>query len=73
MGVADDVRNARRFGATLAVHLAATMQEHVAGVPVPGLKSRPSDFLVYYAGHDMNILMLRRLLGVSWGFAAAPM
>ena len=65
MGVADDLWNARRFGATLLVHLAATMEEHVSGVPVAGLKSRPGDFLVYYAGHDINVYFLRRLLRIN--------
>ena len=59
--------NARRFGATLAVHLAATMQQHVApAAAIRGLKSKPGDFLVYYAGHDINIYFLRRLLRLNW-------
>ena len=66
MGIADNLWNARRFGATLLVHLAATMQSHVSGAPVAGLRSKPDDFLVYYAGHDINICFLRRLLRINW-------
>eukprot|EP01047_Picozoa_sp_COSAG01_P063151 COSAG01_NODE_8139_length_2908_cov_1.915628_2_plen_159_part_00 len=42
------------------------MQQLLFGTPVPGLKSKPTDKLVYYAGHDINIYFVRVLLGLSW-------
>ena len=34
------------------------------GTSDPGLKSKPSDRMVYYAGHDINIYFVRVLLGL---------
>lgn len=36
------------------------------GTSDPGLKSKPSDRMVYYAGHDINIYFVRVLLGLNW-------
>jgi hypothetical protein len=33
---------------------------------IAGLRSRPTDKLVYYAGHDINIYFVRLLLGLNW-------
>jgi hypothetical protein len=46
---------ARAFGSDLLAHITATMQQLLFGTPVPGLKSKPTDKLVYYAGHDINV------------------
>ena len=32
----------------------------------PGVLSRPTDKMVYYAGHDLNIYFIRALLGLKW-------
>ena len=57
---------ARHYAADLGVHLAATAANILEKTPVPNLKSRPTDRLVYYAGHDSNLAMLRRLLRLSY-------
>ena len=46
---------ARAFGSDLLAHVTATMQQLFYESEVPGLQSRPSDLMVYYAGHDINI------------------
>jgi hypothetical protein len=69
MGIADDEWNAQNAGSELLVHLAATLQQAVDGAGAPaiaGLQSAPADALVYYAAHDINIYLLRRLLRLSW-------
>lgn len=66
MGLADDYWNSRNAASELFVHLAATMQESVSGKNIAGLKSKPSDSLVYYAAHDINIYLIRRFLRLNW-------
>jgi len=67
MGIADDHWNAQHAGSELLVHMAATLLQRVEpSSALSGLRSSPSDRLVYYAGHDINIYLLRRLLGLSW-------
>lgn len=55
-----------RAGANLGVHLAATASSILEGKTVTSLRNRPSDRLVYYAGHDSNLAMLRRLFRVEY-------
>jgi len=66
MGIADDYWNSRNAASELFVHMAATMQQAVRSESVTGLHSRASDSLVYYAAHDINIYLLRRLLRLNW-------
>ncbi len=66
MAIADDYYIAARSGSELLVHLAATMQERITGKHIDGLLGSPENELVYYAGHDINIYFLRRLLGLNW-------
>jgi len=56
----------KHYVADLGVHLAATASNILEKQPVPGLLSRPTDRLVYYAGHDSNLAMLRRMLRLSY-------
>ena len=46
---------ARAFGSDLLAHLTATMQQLLHKTAVPGLRSKPTDKMVYYAGHDINV------------------
>ena len=49
------------------VHLAASLLQFVEpATPIAGLHSQPTDRLIYYAAHDINIYLLRRLLRLSW-------
>lgn len=66
MGIADDFWNSRNAASELLVHIAATMQQAVIGQDIVGIRSRPSDDLVYYAAHDINIYLIRRFLRLNW-------
>ena len=59
--------SARSFASTLMHAILGDLEAAAANSSANG---DAGGRFVYYAGHDMNILMLRRLLGVSWGFAA---
>lgn len=45
---------ARSFGSDLLAHLTATMQQLLHGTKIPSLRSKPTDKMVYYAGHDIS-------------------
>eukprot|EP01043_Picozoa_sp_COSAG02_P030236 COSAG02_NODE_1922_length_10360_cov_38.101452_10_plen_85_part_00 len=69
MNIADDDWNAQNAGSEMLVHLAASFQQMVDGPtapPIVGLRSDPTDVLVYYAAHDINIYLLRKLLKLNW-------
>lgn len=66
MGIADDAWNARSAGSEMLVHITATFQQAVSKEEIPGLRSSPDDSLVFYAAHDINIYLLRRLLRLNW-------
>jgi len=76
MGIADDAWNAQTAGSEMLAHIAATFQQRVSALtapssaPIKGLRSHPSDRLVYYAAHDINIYLLRRLLRLEWKTAS---
>jgi hypothetical protein len=60
---------ARSFGSDLLLHLLATLVQLTEGpgsAAISGLQSRPTDKMVYYAGHDINIYYIRVLLGLNW-------
>lgn len=58
---------AQSYGSDLLMHLLATMEQITGGgSSISGLQSRPTDRLVYYAGHDINIYFVRVLLGLNW-------
>jgi len=57
---------ARHYVADLSVHIAATAANILEGIEVPNLQSRSSDKLVFYAGHDSNLVMLRRILRLRY-------
>lgn len=59
---------AKSYGSDLLMHLLATMEQLTASSAgsISGLQSRPTDRLVYYAGHDINIYFVRLLLGLNW-------
>jgi hypothetical protein len=70
----DNVWTARSFGSDLLAHITATMDQlfsdsdasAVAPSDGSGLLSKPTDKMVYYAGHDLNIYFIRALLGLKW-------
>ena len=57
---------ARAFGSDLLAHLTASMQQLLHKTVVPGLRSKSTDKMIYYAGHDINIYFLRVMLGLNW-------
>lgn len=66
MAIADEYWNSRNAASELFVHLAATMQQAISGDSIHGLHSKPSDSMVYYAAHDINIYLIRRFLRLNW-------
>ena len=70
--ITDDSQwTAASFGSDLLSHIVTTMSslfsEGTGPVPPnPGILSKPTDKMVYYAGHDVNIYFIRALLGLKW-------
>lgn len=65
--------NSANFGATLLAHITASLEEAVSGQPVPlpegegpRLLQPPRTKFLYYAGHDINLLYIRKLLRLQW-------
>ena len=50
----------------MLAHLVATMDNLLYGVKDQSVLSKPSDKLVYYAGHDINIYFLRFFFRMNW-------
>eukprot|EP01063_Lacrimia_lanifica_P012696 TRINITY_DN19363_c0_g1_i1.p1 TRINITY_DN19363_c0_g1~~TRINITY_DN19363_c0_g1_i1.p1 ORF type:complete len:442 (+),score=92.43 TRINITY_DN19363_c0_g1_i1:42-1367(+) len=58
---------ARSFASQLMNHISRTVAQLTGtGSPDPWLRARPSDNLVYYAGHDLNLYFIRDLLDLQW-------
>jgi 4-phytase/acid phosphatase len=57
---------AQAQGSNLAWHIAATIDQAVAGAPVPGALARPDQSLVILMGHDTNQMNIAGLLDLSW-------
>eukprot|EP00124_Ichthyophonus_hoferi_P000522 Ihof_evm20s19 gene=Ihof_evmTU20s19 len=57
---------AQNFGSDLMVNIMATMESVVTGTKIEGLKTGPRSKFVYYAGHDFNLLFIRRFLNINW-------
>jgi hypothetical protein len=53
-------------GSDLMAHIAATLLQAVDGRDRSGVFTAAQDRFVYYAGHDVNLVYLRRLLRLSW-------
>eukprot|EP00941_MAST-03F_sp_MAST-3F-sp1_P006237 g6237.t1 len=66
MAIASDFWNARSAASEMLVHLTSTFEQRRSGKDIKGLLSKPSDSLIYYAAHDINIYLLRRLLRLNW-------
>ena len=63
---ASQVRHGCWGGCARLAHLSATIEQLLGGASNPSLKSKPNDKMVYYAGHDINIYFVRKLLGLQW-------
>ena len=53
-------------GSDLMAHIVATLLQAVDGRDRSGVFTTAQDRFVYYAGHDVNLVYLRRLLRLSW-------
>ncbi|OLQ12185.1 hypothetical protein AK812_SmicGene3879 [Symbiodinium microadriaticum] len=62
----DSALAAPSFESTLAAQIVASMVQARSGQPVPGVRHPPSAKVVYMAGHDTNLVLLRKLLGLRW-------
>ena len=58
MDVTEDYIATQAYGSDLLAQLLGTIEQLALGKDVPGLLSKPTDRLVYYAGHDINIYFL---------------
>jgi len=56
----------RSYGASLGVHIAATAMQLMQDKEIKNLRSSPDDKLVFYAAHDTNLLVLRRVLQLDY-------
>jgi len=67
LDVTEDYVATQSYGSDMLAHLLGTMEQLLMDRHVEGfIKSRPSDKLVYYAGHDINIYFLRNFLRLNW-------
>jgi 4-phytase / acid phosphatase len=57
---------ARTNGSNLVSHMLKSMEQAVAGKPVPGALGKPGDKVVVIVGHDGNLSNLSGMLGLSW-------
>lgn len=64
--VSNNQWSAKSYASTLAAHILASLEQASRGIHIPGLLHGPHAKFVYMAGHDMNILMLKHLLGLTW-------
>eukprot|EP00439_Symbiodinium_sp_Y106_P070913 s800_g12.t1 len=64
--IMDSALAAPSFESTLAAQIVASMVQAHTGQPVPGVLHPPSAKVVYMAGHDTNLVLLRKLLGLRW-------
>ncbi|CAE7865119.1 appA [Symbiodinium sp. KB8] len=64
--IMDSALAAPSFESTLAAQIVASMVQARSGQPVPGVRHPPSAKVVYMAGHDTNLVLLRKLLGLRW-------
>eukprot|EP00746_Dinoflagellata_sp_MGD_P142860 gnl/MRDRNA2_/MRDRNA2_75767_c0_seq1.p1 gnl/MRDRNA2_/MRDRNA2_75767_c0~~gnl/MRDRNA2_/MRDRNA2_75767_c0_seq1.p1 ORF type:complete len:509 (-),score=63.80 gnl/MRDRNA2_/MRDRNA2_75767_c0_seq1:37-1563(-) len=70
----DNFWMAQRFGSELAVHILRSMQQMMDGWIGGTASSKrrggtlpsPSNWMTFYAGHDVNIAFIRHFLGASW-------
>ncbi|KAK1945000.1 Periplasmic AppA protein [Phytophthora citrophthora] len=65
--------NSESFGATLLAHITASFEQNVMQKPLPVAKGEgprllqdPTNRLLYYAAHDINLLYVRNLLRLQW-------
>lgn len=54
------------FASTLASHIVASLQQSSTGKQIDGLSHGPATKIVYMAGHDVNLVLLRTLLDITW-------
>eukprot|EP00300_Choanocystis_sp_HF-7_P022287 c21482_g1_i1.p1 GENE.c21482_g1_i1~~c21482_g1_i1.p1 ORF type:complete len:502 (+),score=80.70 c21482_g1_i1:35-1507(+) len=57
---------ARSFASMMVAYIIGTIRQTVTGASLPGMMHGPSAKLVYLAGHDTNLVLLRYLLGFDW-------
>ena len=74
MNLITNVQLASNFGSTLLLHLLASMEEKITQKKIfipprakgPHVLQRLNAQVVYYAGHDINLLLIQRLLQLQW-------
>ena len=66
LNVVDGASSSPSFASTLASHVLASLQQASTGEQVDGLLHTPATKLIYMAGHDTNLVLLRTLLDLTW-------
>ncbi|CAK9098993.1 unnamed protein product [Durusdinium trenchii] len=64
--IMDDHFASRSFESTMASHILGTLLQAAERKPIPGLSHSQNTKVVYMAGHDTNLILLRLLLGLRW-------
>lgn len=62
----DTKHAARSFASTMIAYVIGSLQQTLTGASLPGMMHGPSAKLVYLAGHDTNLVMLRYMLDLDW-------
>lgn len=62
----DNVFSSKRLESTLAAHILGTLLQAEQQQQIPGVQHSKDAKVVYMAGHDTNLLLLRSLLGLRW-------
>jgi 4-phytase / acid phosphatase len=66
LNIVDSISSSPFFASTLASHILASLQQASTGKQVDGLLHDPETKFVYMAGHDVNLVLLRTLLDLTW-------
>ena len=66
LDVTEDYVATRDYGSDMLATLLATVLQLTAGGQPRGLASAPTDRVVYFAGHDINLYFARNFLRLSW-------
>mmetsp|Transcript_28254 Transcript_28254/g.34294 ORF Transcript_28254/g.34294 Transcript_28254/m.34294 type:complete len:294 (-) Transcript_28254:84-965(-) len=64
--VVDSVWSAMSWASEMAAEITASLVQASTRQAIPGLQHPPATNLVYLAGHDTNLLLLRTLLQLQW-------
>eukprot|EP00457_Paulinella_chromatophora_P003117 gb/GEZN01003122.1/.p1 GENE.gb/GEZN01003122.1/~~gb/GEZN01003122.1/.p1 ORF type:complete len:553 (+),score=60.84 gb/GEZN01003122.1/:88-1659(+) len=66
LNVQENMYATRAFGSQLLAHIIGTMDSLLLNQSASWIKSKHTDQIVYYAGHDINLYFLRKLMELNW-------